>query len=61
MNHYEIIGILETIKSAIKSNEFLAGEINGGELPDSMWVVDSTYIKNVLYDIARDYGYIMQK
>lgn len=61
MNHYEIIGILETIKSAISTNEFWAGEINGEELSESMCVVDSTYIKNVIFDIAREYGYIMKK
>lgn len=61
MNNYEIIGILETIKRAIETNEFWAGSINDEELTEHMCIIDSTYIKNVLYDIAKDYGYIMKK
>lgn len=61
MYRYEIVGILETIKNAILSNEFWVDEINGEELSENMCIVDSTYMKNVLYEIARDYGYIMKK
>lgn len=61
MYKYEIVGILETIKNAILSNEFVVDEINGEKLSENMFIVDSTYMKNVLYEIARDYGYIMKK
>lgn len=61
MYKYEIVDILETIKNAILSNEFVVDEINGEKLSENMFIVDSTYMKNVLYEIARDYGYIMKK